>query len=134
MRAVIVETKGAVEARARDIAEAAMSRNKSELKGVSGIAKKIWVHNLFQPFYRQKEITKAKGTLLESGNLYAGEREGVEEEDHKKAMDAVVTRFASEYDDETVLHHETKEGRGGEWREVLGYEYNESTGKREQRT
>ena len=132
-KAVIVETKGAVETRARDIAEAAMSRNKSELKGIGGLAKKIWVHNLFQPFYRQKEITKAKQTLLESGNLYAGERGTAEAEDHRTAMGAIVKRFASEYDDETVLHREAKEGEVREWREVLGYEYDINTGEKKER-
>ena len=114
LKAVIVEARGALEARARNIADAAMSRNKSELKGIGGLAKKIWVHNLFQSFYRQKEIAKAKQALLESQNLYAGEHEGAKEEDHQAAMEAIVTRFASEYD-------ETIHGEAGEWRKVLSH-------------
>ena len=61
---VIVEHAQAVETEARDTAEARMTASQKELKGVKGFFKKIWKHNLFQEYYRQKEIASAREKIF----------------------------------------------------------------------
>src|SRR3989344_2070367 len=79
LRAVIVDTgEEALETRVRDIAAARMNRDKDELRGVGGFFKKIWTHNLLREYYRQQEMSAARGELLASGNLYNEEGAGVE--------------------------------------------------------
>jgi hypothetical protein len=90
-----------IEDQARDIAEEKMLSSKEELKGVRGFLRKIWTHNLAREYYRQKEISKARREIQQSGNLYAGEKG--EKTDHENAMNAIVERFQAEYEDENLL-------------------------------
>ncbi len=106
-RVAIVEMKGALEEEARDVADERLTASKEELRGVKGFCAKIWKHNLFREYYRQKEISKSKSEILNSGNLYAGE--GARKIVHDEAMEAVVDRFVSEY--EEVIHTEAGEER-----------------------
>jgi hypothetical protein len=53
---VIVDNRGAVSREARDTADANLTAAKKE----AGFFSKIWKHNLFREYYRQKEIFKAK--------------------------------------------------------------------------
>lgn len=110
---VIVEHAGALETEARDTAEARMTASKKELKGARGFFKKIWKHNLFQEYYRQKEIAVAREEIFGTKNLFAGETEG--REAHDAAMGVLVDRFSQEY--EEAVHTEA-----GESRKVLGAE------------
>lgn len=102
---VIVEASDAVEAEARDVADAKMTASPEELSGVSGFVKRIWKHNLFHEYYRQKEIGKARSQILETGNLYADETTDQARWDSEKA--AIVERFTSEY--EEAVHRDAGE-------------------------
>ena len=112
-RIAIVDTSEALEEQARDLAEERMTASKEELEGMKGFFSKIWKHNLFQEYYRQKEIALAKGEISESGNLYVGE--GADQATHEQAMSAIVERFVQEY--EETIHTEA-----GEERKVVGNE------------
>ncbi|MFZ2253095.1 MAG: hypothetical protein WAW13_02870 [Minisyncoccia bacterium] len=101
----IVETSDALENQARDIAEERLTASKEDLKGIKGIFSKIWKHNLFREYYRQREIAKSKTEILESGNIYAGESSA--QTVHAEAMNAIVDRFIQEY--EEVIHTEVGE-------------------------
>jgi len=90
-----------IEQQTRDIAEGRLLASKDDLKGFRGFFDRVWKHNLAHEYYRQKEIARAKREILDSGNLYAGE-EG-ERKDHERAMNAIVGRFAAEYEGETML-------------------------------
>lgn len=94
---------------ARDVAEENMAESKESLKGIKGLVKRIWKHNLAHEYYRQKEIAAIKKEIKETGNLYAGEEGGIE--DHEDAMRAIVERFQAEFEDELL--------RGGEEKKVL---------------
>lgn len=106
----IIDNQEGIEAAAIDAAEAAMTADKSELKGFKGFLTKIWKHNLGKEFYRQKEIAKTKKAIYESGNLYVNEQ-GIQE-DSDEAMSAIVDRFTSDY--ENMIHEDA-----GEKKEVL---------------
>ena len=113
-RVVVVEASDAIEERARDVAESNLTESKESLKGVSGFATRIWKHNLFHEYYRQKEIHNVTEKLKTSGNIYAGEIEGEEgEKAHDAAMGTLVKQFSSQYDE--AIHTES-----GEKREILG--------------
>ncbi len=109
--AAVVNTTKLVEAQAMDIGDHRMTESKEDRN--AGWFKKtltrIWKHNLFQEYYRQKEIAKAKGEILGSKNLYKGE-EGDTGAAHKEAMGAIVDRFTSKYE-EDVLRKEEKESK-----------------------
>jgi len=107
----IVENSEQLETAAHDAGDAKMTASKEELRGIGGFFKKIWKHNLFNEVYRQKEITKARTAIRESGNVYIGE--GGDAKHHAAANQAIVERFVSEYDE--TLHKEA-----GEKRETLG--------------
>ncbi len=117
-KVAIVEMQGAIEDEARDVADERLTASKEELRGIKGFCAKIWKHNLFREYYRQKEIAKSKSEILNSGNLYAGE--GARQIVHDEAMEAVVERFVSEY--EEVIHTEA-----GEERRVVKHERSEDT-------
>lgn len=110
-KVVVVENAEALENEARDVAEARMTAERGELKGLSGIFSRIWRHNLFYEYYRQKEISVARSSIIDSKNLYAGQ--AIEPEVHEEAMAALVDRFSQEY--EETLHAEA-----GEERVVIG--------------
>jgi hypothetical protein len=107
---VIVEASGAIEERARDVAESRLTESKESQKGVRGFARRIWKHNLFHEYYRQKEIHNIREEIKASGNIYAGEETGG---DHAATMGTLVEQFSSEYDE--AIHTEA-----GEKREMLG--------------
>ncbi len=101
-RVAIIDTSGALEEQARDMADERMTASKAELKGFKGVFQKIWKHNLAREYYRQKEIALAKKDIVASGNLYVGE--GAEQSAHTEAMNAVIDRFIQEYEDEDIIH------------------------------
>ncbi len=106
-KVVIVENQDALDAEARDSAEAALTADKKELRGVSGWVKKVWKHNLFHEYYRQRGITEAKSKIVANKNLYANE--GGTKTTHEQAMKSMVDRFAQEYDE--TIHTEAGESR-----------------------
>lgn len=112
-RVVIVDTSDALEDQARDMAEERLTVSKEDLKGMKGFFFKIWKHNLFREYYRQKEIALAKTKIIESGNLYVGEN--TDQTVHYEAMNAIVDRFVKEY--EETIHTEA-----GEERKIVGNE------------
>lgn len=112
-RVAIVDTSGALEEQSRDIAEERLTVSAGELHGVSGFFSKIWKHNLFREYYRQREIITAKGEISGSGNLYIGE--GADQSTHDEAMNSIVDRFIQEYDE--AIHTEA-----GEERRIIGTE------------
>lgn len=111
--AAIIDTKNLVEAEARDAADAHMTESKEAREGnwFSRTAKRVWKHNIFQEYYRQKEITRVKKEILESDNLYAGARaaEGATMNDDE-AMAGIVEKFTSEYESD-MLSQEERDSR-----------------------
>ncbi len=97
IKLAIIDNEEGLRAAAVDSAEASLTANKQELKGVKGFFKKIWKHNLAREYYRQKEIVKTKDKIAASGNIYIDE-EGTSE-DHDEAMSAIIDRFTSDYDE-----------------------------------
>jgi len=66
------DTTSHIRETARDTADAKMTDSKNELRGFKGFFKKLWKHNLFKEYYRQKEVAKAEKDLLKgdsSNNL-----------------------------------------------------------------
>ena len=90
-----------IENQIRDIAEERLLVEKKDLSGFKGFLSRIWKHNLFHEYYRQKEIARARREIRELGNIYAGEQG--EKEDHDDAMNAIVERFQAEYETQTLL-------------------------------
>ncbi len=107
-KAAVINTTALMEAQARDVGDGKMTESKEDrskgfLKRTWG---RIWKHNLAQEYYRQKEIAKARNEILETGNLYAGEKEAADSKESSQAMDAIITRFTSEYRDEMLTREE----------------------------
>lgn len=109
---MVADITDSVRQEARDAGDAAMNRDKEQLKGLGGFFKKIWKHNLFHEVYRQKEIAQARQQILETGNIYTAK--GGDEAASDAAKDEIVERFASEFEEEMV-HLEA-----GEEKRVLG--------------
>ncbi len=107
-KAAVIETTRLVEAQARDMGDHRMTESKEDRN--TGWFKKtltrIWKHNLFQEYYRQSEISKARNEILESGNLYAGEPGSASGAQHNEAMGAIIDRFTSEYEAEMLTKEE----------------------------
>ena len=97
----IVIARVDIEQQARDVAEEKLLSSKADLKGFRGFFDRVWKHNLAHEYYRQKEIAKARREIMDSGNLYAGEKGN--QKDHESAIGAIVDRFAVEYEGETML-------------------------------
>src|SRR5256885_85914 len=57
---------------ARDAAERKLVDDYAELHGVGGFVGKIWKHNLFYDYYREKEIIQARSVIQQEG-VYANE-------------------------------------------------------------
>ena len=107
-KAAVVNATALMEAQARDIGDAEMSLSKEDQKK-SWIKRKInaiWKHNLAQEYYRQKAIAKARNEILETHNLYVGEKDVTDADESKQAMNAIVERFTSEYRKETLNKEE----------------------------
>lgn len=111
-KAAIINTDELVKAGARDAGDARMTESKEDRSGswIARIGKRIWKHNLAQEWYRQREISRARKEILESGNLYAGEKDSdpdvATDVASKEAMQAIIERFTSEYEDEMLKEEE----------------------------
>ncbi|MDB5245062.1 MAG: hypothetical protein JWN90_167, partial [Parcubacteria group bacterium] len=108
--ATLVDVSNLAEAQARDTADHRMTESKEDRsKGFfRRLRDRVWKHNIAQEYYRQKEMQKARKEIKESGNLYAaeGEDESKGTADHARAMEAVVERFTSEYEQDTLRDDE----------------------------
>lgn len=111
IKIAFVDTSSSVEDEARDVADAKMTASKEETKGFKGFFKRVWKHNLFHEYYRQKEIIKAREKIVKSGNLYANETD--DKSFDARAKEAVVEKFTLEC--EELIHEEA-----GEKKEKLG--------------
>ncbi len=108
-KAAVIDATKLVEAQAKDLGDHRMTESKED-RGKSWITRKVtqfWKHNLFQEYYRHKKIAEARGEIIASDDLYKGE-EGVEADAHSSAMNALIERFTSEYDDEMLKGAEKK--------------------------
>ncbi len=94
---VLVDTEHVAESEARDFADMSTTAEKSTLKGFKGFFKKMWKHNIAREYYHQKEIVKARKSIYEKENVFANQE--IDKNAHKEAMDAIVERFESEYED-----------------------------------
>jgi len=119
-KAGIINIDELAAAQSRDIADARMTESKEDLSGsrTKRFFKRIWKHNLAQDYYRNKEVEKVRQQILDSGNLYEGEKEYGEEghadaEHNKNAMKGIVDRFTSEFADEILREEEIDSKRKG---------------------
>lgn len=105
-KAAVVNTQRLVEAQARDIGDHRMAESKEDRSGgfLKRTLRRIWKHNLAQEYKRQNEITTARSEIMNSKNLYAGE--GADMSAHNEAMNAIIERFTSEYEHETLRKEE----------------------------
>jgi len=92
-KAVIVNVDHLAEAEAGKAADAAMT----ESKGRKGFWKKLWKHTFFDEYYRQKEANIARSKIKDTENIYAGRN--LDKVAHDHAMEGIVERFASEYEE-----------------------------------
>jgi ADP-heptose:LPS heptosyltransferase len=116
-KAAVINADQLLESQARGIGDSMMTETKEDRS--KGWFKKtltrIWKHNLLEGYYREKEIQKARKDILESGDLYKGEaafmKEAETSQHHQDAMNSIITRFVSEYEEEMVHKDkgETKE-------------------------
>ena len=106
-KAAVVDATKLVEAQAKDIGDHKMTESKED-RSKSWFKRKvtqIWKHNLFQEYYRHKKIAEARGEIIASGDLYKGE-EGADAAAHVSAMNAIVERFTSEYEEDMLKKSE----------------------------
>lgn len=103
LRAVIVNMDRLAEQAARDSAERSLTASAESMKGVSGFFKKIWTQTLAREYYRQQHVSEAKQTIRDRRNIHGAELEHpAEKEAHEATADALVERFAQDY--EETLH------------------------------
>ena len=107
----VVETDLA-EKRAREVAAERMTRNKDELKGVSGFFKKIWTHNWMAEHYRAKEVERVRQEMKEAGSTQGTTDTNAVVD--KKIKGAILERFLK---DVPGMVHET----AGEWKDDLDH-------------
>ncbi len=113
-KAAVINTDELVKAQARDIGDAKMTESKEdrEANWFTRIGKRIWKHNLAQEWYRQREISRAKKNILESHDLYKGEKEFDPDKNtpdgkaSEEAMQAIVERFISEHEEDMLKKKE----------------------------
>lgn len=108
----VVDTTDQIGKMARDAADRNLTASAEELKGFKGFLKKVWKHNIFNEYYRQKEIIKAKKKIAETGNAFANEDLGMDA--HDAAQRAVTERFIQAFEDESLEReflHDGEEGR-----------------------
>lgn len=122
LKVVLVDATAKAESEARDVAEEKMAADKEELKGFKGFLKRIWKHNLARGWYIRREYDKAREKILGSKNIYADETQ--EKSAHEGAMQTIVERFQSEY--EEMVHREA-----GEKKDRLGNSFEEQQVKSE---
>lgn len=103
-----VDTSHNLESEAMDTADAKMTASKEDLKGLKGVWKRIWHHNLAHPYYRRKEYELAKNKILDEKNLYANEGAN-SKEDYEKYEKTLFDQFTNE--SESVIHRKAGEER-----------------------
>ncbi len=112
-KAAIINTDDLVNAEAHDAADARMTESEQDRSGnrIGRMFKRIWKHNLAQEWYRQREISRVKKEILETDNIYVGEKdsnpnEGSNAAASKEALQAIIERFTSEYEEEMLNEEE----------------------------
>lgn len=106
-KVTIVNIDELAEAEARKAADAYMTEDKENLKGIKGWAKKLWKHTFFDEYYRQRQINRTREDIKNSDNIYAGRIKGDNNTAHENTMQGISERFISEYD-ETLSDGEKK--------------------------
>ncbi|MEI6660047.1 MAG: hypothetical protein WCK91_01325, partial [bacterium] len=108
----VVNIDDLAEREARKAADSRMTESKES----SNFLKKLWKHTFFDEYYRQKEVSRVRQEIEETGNIYAGRIDttldgrrnkgsiyglhgsGPDKVAHNDAMLAISERFASDYD------------------------------------
>ncbi len=100
----IVDASHLAEMEARDAANAYMT----ESKGKAGFWKKLVRHSLLEPHYRNKKLNEVRAEIIKTGNIYTAVEQ--DKKAHENAMNAITSRFISEY--EEVINKKLGEERG----------------------
>ena len=89
----VVDATDLAEKRARDLADHHMTESKEDRSQnfLTKWATRMWKHNIFESFYRQKEYLRNKNEIFGSKNLYGNISA------HNSAMDSIISRFTSEH-------------------------------------
>lgn len=98
----------------RAAAEERLTRSRNELKGISGFFKKIWTHNWFREYNRQREMSRGKDVNKQTGNIYAAR--GLDQAVMDRTTAAVTARFLREHADAI---HKGKDAKNSEVKETL---------------
>lgn len=117
LKAAVINTDELVKSQSRDVGDARMTESKEDRSAnlLTRTLKRMWKHNLAQEWYRQREIGRARKEILETNNLYAGEKEfdpdqvsakKASDDASKEAMQAIIDRFTSDYGDEVLKEEE----------------------------
>ncbi len=115
-KAGVIDLQELADAESRDIGDNRMTEDKEDRSKnwLTRNLKRIWKHNLAQEYYRQREISKVKKQILETGNLYAGQDANADPTINTKNSDeakkAVIEKFTSQYADE-ILREEEKNSK-----------------------
>lgn len=117
-KGAVIDVEALVDSQSKDVGDTKMteSANDRSKNRVSKFFTRIWKHNLAQDYYRNKEISKTREAILNTGNLYEGEVDnGVSNMDHhKEAMNAIIDRFTSEYSNEILKEEERDSKKEGD--------------------
>ena len=116
----IIDVSSLEESRARDIAEAKLSVEKGDLKGLKGLFQKIWRHNLAREYYRQRAILEAKQEMKKDSSVFVdaeGKSLDEKKELHRVAIGAITERFVGEAVTQAELLH--TEGKNKEKKQLL---------------
>ena len=98
---VVVDISETVDTASREAGEEVLTAPHEDFSGVRGWLRKLWKHNsIAEEYKRLRKIGQVRKQIKETGNIYAGEA-GSEAEAYE-AKDAIVERFISEYEAETV--------------------------------
>ncbi|MFA5184386.1 MAG: glycosyltransferase family 9 protein [Patescibacteria group bacterium] len=94
----VVDTSDILRSRAYRVASEQMTAEKGELKGFKGILKKIWKYNYAENYLHGKARVEIKKKMVESDNLYIGEKLSPSEQAAANAdfQAATLSRFTSE--------------------------------------
>ncbi len=109
---VVVDASHLAEMEARDAADAYMTEDKTEGGKKATIWKKLfwkrlWRHTFFDEYYRQKKLNEIRNEIINSDNIYTAVDK--DKAAHDSAMEAITTRFTSEYDE--AVNSNAGEGR-----------------------
>ena len=96
----IVDDSSHIESAASDAADKKMTASKEQLSGFKGFLKKIWKHNLFKEYYRQKEKHLSKDAIVKSGNAFV--HEGGSQRDVENHKESLIKKYISEYEEENI--------------------------------